>query len=46
VLEVITVIATKTISNYANHLTGTPKESFMADPALAWTSPRNSSVAA
>ena len=37
VLEVVTVIATKTISNYTNHLTHTPKESFMSDPALAWT---------
>lgn len=41
VLEVVTVIATKTITNYTNHLTHTPKESFMLDPALAWTSPRN-----
>ena len=39
VLEVVTVIATKTISNYTNHLTHTPKESFMSDPALAWTAP-------
>lgn len=38
-LEVVTAIATKTISNYANHLTATPKEEFMADPALAWTAP-------
>jgi alkylhydroperoxidase family enzyme len=41
VLEVITVVATKTISNYTNHITHTPKESFMADPALAWVAPRN-----
>jgi AhpD family alkylhydroperoxidase len=42
VLEVVTVIATKTISNYTNHLTHTPREAFMSDPALAWTaqSPR------
>jgi AhpD family alkylhydroperoxidase len=40
-LEVVTVIATKTISNYVNHLTHTPKESFMADAALAWVAPRN-----
>lgn len=46
VLEVVTIIATKTISNYANHLTGTPKESFMSDPALAWTAPRNRARAA
>jgi AhpD family alkylhydroperoxidase len=45
VLEVVTVIATKTISNYVNHLTHTPKESFMADPALAWVSPRNRAMA-
>jgi AhpD family alkylhydroperoxidase len=37
VLDVVTIIATKTISNYTNHLTHTPKEGFMADPALAWT---------
>lgn len=37
VLDVVAIIATKTISNYANHLTHTPKESFMADPALAWS---------
>lgn len=36
VLEVVTVIATKTISNYVNHITHTPLESFMADPALRW----------
>lgn len=37
VLDVVTIVATKTISNYTNHLTHTPKEAFMADPALAWT---------
>lgn len=37
VLDVVTVIAAKTIANYTNHLTHTPKEDFMADPALAWT---------
>jgi uncharacterized peroxidase-related enzyme len=36
VLEVVVVVATKTISNYVNHLTHTPLESFMSDPALAW----------
>lgn len=41
VFEVVTVIATKTISNYVNHLAHTPKESFMADPTLAWVAPRN-----
>ncbi len=30
-LEVVTIAATKTISNYANHITHTPKEAFMAD---------------
>jgi AhpD family alkylhydroperoxidase len=40
VLDVVTIIATKTISNYTNHLTKTPKEDFMADPSLAWTAPR------
>jgi len=37
VLEVVVVVATKTISNYVNHLVHTPNESFMSDPALAWT---------
>ena len=46
VLEVVTIIATKTISNYVNHLTHTPKEGFMADPSLAWTAPRNRAAAA
>jgi uncharacterized peroxidase-related enzyme len=46
VLEVVTVIATKTISNYVNHITHTPKESFMADPALNWVAPRNRAKAA
>jgi AhpD family alkylhydroperoxidase len=46
VLEVVTIIATKTISNYTNHLTHTAKEGFMADPALGWTAPRNRVAAA
>lgn len=46
VLEVVTIIATKTISSYTNHLTHTAKESFMADPALGWTAPRNRVAAA
>ena len=46
VLEVVTVAATKTISNYTNHITHTPKESFMSDPALAWVAPRNQKAAA
>jgi len=39
VLEVVTIIATKTISNYVNHLSRTPHEAFMSDPALAWVAP-------
>jgi alkylhydroperoxidase family enzyme len=46
VLEVVTIIATKTISNYTNHLTRTPKEDFMADPSLGWVAPRNRARAA
>jgi alkylhydroperoxidase family enzyme len=45
VLEVVTIIATKTISNYTNHLTRTPKESFMSDPALKWVAAGNRSGA-
>lgn len=37
VLEIVAIIATKTISNYVNHITATPHEDFMADPALAWS---------
>jgi uncharacterized peroxidase-related enzyme len=36
VLEIVTVIATKIISNYVNHIAHTPQESFMSDPALHW----------
>ena len=39
VFEVLIIIATKTISNYTNHLTRTPKESFMSDPTLKWVAP-------
>lgn len=46
VLEVVTVIATKTISNYTNHLTHTPLEDFMSDPKLNWLAPRNRAKAA
>jgi AhpD family alkylhydroperoxidase len=46
VLEVVTIAATKTISNYTNHITHTAKEGFMADPALGWVSPRNRAKAA
>ncbi len=45
-LEVVLFVATKTISNYVNHLADTPKESFMRDPALAWTAPRDHGRAA
>jgi uncharacterized peroxidase-related enzyme len=40
VLEVVLVIACKTMSNYANHLAHTPEEAFMADPVLGWVPPR------
>jgi AhpD family alkylhydroperoxidase len=46
VMEIIVVIATKTISNYANHIAHTPKETFMSDPALGWIAPRNRLIAA
>jgi AhpD family alkylhydroperoxidase len=46
VLEVVTIAATKTISNYTNHITHTAKEGFMADPSLGWTAPRNRLMAA
>jgi AhpD family alkylhydroperoxidase len=46
VLEIVTIIATKTISNYTNHLTHTPQEGFMADPSLNWVAPRNRANAA
>lgn len=39
VLEVVTIIAAKVMSNYTNHLARTPLENFMADPALRWTDP-------
>lgn len=41
VLEIITIIATKTISNYANRIAQTPKESFMSEPGLKWVAPSN-----
>lgn len=46
VLEVVLIVSCKTISNYVNHIAHTPKESFMSDPALAWTAPRNRTRAA
>lgn len=39
VLEVVTIVACKTLSNYTNHLTHTPLEGFMADPSLNWKAP-------
>jgi len=39
VLEVVTIIATKVLSNYTNHLAHTPLEDFMEDPALRWHDP-------
>ncbi|HEV7234032.1 MAG TPA: carboxymuconolactone decarboxylase family protein [Sphingorhabdus sp.] len=44
VLDVVTIIATKVISNYTNHLTHTPLEEFMADPALRWVDPKGRTV--
>ena len=35
-LDLLVVLAAKTISNYANHIAHTPHEAFMADPSLAW----------
>jgi hypothetical protein len=46
VLEVVTIAATKTISNYANRTVRTEKEGVMADPAFGWTSPRDRRPAA
>lgn len=37
VLEVILAVATKTISNYVNHIAGTPNDAFMKD--TAWVAP-------
>lgn len=37
VLELLVVVAAKTISNYANHLAGTPLDGFMAN--TAWVAP-------
>lgn len=44
VLEIVLLVATKTISNYTNHLTHTPLEGFMADPALNWVAPARRSA--
>lgn len=44
VLELVVIVATKTISNYVNHLTHTPLDDFMAQ--TKWVSPRNRAQAA
>ena len=44
VLEVVMIVATKTISNYVNHITKTPLDDFMAD--TKWVAPRNRTKAA
>ncbi len=44
VLEVVTIVATKTISNYVNHIAHTPLDGFMAQ--TAWVAPRNRKPAA
>jgi uncharacterized peroxidase-related enzyme len=44
VLEVVLVVATKTISNYVNHLTHTPNDPFMAE--TRWVAPSRRAVAA
>jgi hypothetical protein len=46
VMDLLVLIAAKTISNYANHLAHTPAEAFMADPAFGWVAPRNRLMAA
>jgi AhpD family alkylhydroperoxidase len=43
-LELLVVVAAKTISNYANHLTGTPLDGFMAK--TAWVAPSRRQKAA
>lgn len=44
VLELVMIVATKTISNYVNHMTQTPLDPFMA--ATKWVAPRNRGTAA
>jgi len=39
VLDVVLVVATKTMSNYVNHITHTPNDAFMAQ--TTWTAPRD-----
>lgn len=44
VLEVVTIVAAKVISNYVNHLVGTPLDAFMAK--TAWVAPSRRPAAA
>jgi uncharacterized peroxidase-related enzyme len=44
VLEVVVIAATKTLSNYVNHIARTPLDGFMAE--TAWVAPRHRSAAA
>lgn len=37
VLDLVTIIATKVLSNYTAALASVPDEGFMSDPSLAWT---------
>lgn len=43
VLEVVLIVAAKTISNYVNHITGTPLDAFMAK--TAWVAPSHRAAA-
>ncbi len=43
VLEVVLIVATKTISNYTNHITHTPLDDFMGQ--TRWVAPRNRATA-
>jgi len=43
VLEVVLAVATKTISNYVNHIARTPNDAFMAQ--TAWTAPSRRAAA-
>lgn len=43
VLEILVAIAAKTISNYANHIAGTPLDAFMAK--TAWVAPSRRAAA-
>lgn len=38
-LEVLVIVAAKTLANFTNNLADTPAEDFMADPALHWVAP-------